>query len=332
MRNYYYEIMKYKDSQLSIQQKLFSNKMGGEFNGKKCECALQNYQDNFVKQIDSNEVEAYFKDNGINWWKGRTPTTHTLSSQIACINHLYSIRTDYDAVLAVARQIDQEIDSVDILYNDKEKWRGYISFEVVSEHDHLNEKRGKNKKLTRGSQCTSIDAVILAHKKDRHVLLAIEWKYVEQYYNEDKSKNQNGKQSGSTRVNNYTGGKNVPESNLIQKSKQLKNLNTYEGSVYFYEPFYQLMRQTLWAEQMVKYRDEEIIKADDYINVHVIPTKNVKLRDKIYKCSNMDLRSTWVQQLNDASKYILISPDKLFETLPCLYNDLKKTLENRYWQ
>ena len=70
-----------------------------------------------------------------------------LSSQIACVNHLYPIRNDQEAVLSVARGIDPAIEGVELLGNDNEAWRGYVSFEVVCATDHLNEKRGRSKKL-----------------------------------------------------------------------------------------------------------------------------------------------------------------------------------------
>ena len=73
--------------------------------------------------------------------------------------------------------------------------------------DHLNEKT-----LTRGSNCTSVDAFIYAvHKGDKKKwLIPIEWKYTEYYYNNDKSnedrkgelKGTNGK--GHERVERYS--------------------------------------------------------------------------------------------------------------------------------
>ncbi len=190
-----------------------------------------------------------------------------LSSQIACINHLFPLRKNRAAVLALAQSIDPKFDSVEVLKNDKGK-DGYISFEVVSATDHLNGKRGHDM-LKRGALCTSIDALILAKREGKHVLLTIEWKYVESYSNEDKSQNKDGRTSGDTRLKRY--------SDLIQNSEQLKSLDNYRGSVYLFEPFYQLMRQTLWAEQMVKHKNNEILKADDYIHAHVVSRGNKEL-------------------------------------------------------
>ena len=321
--------MTYKDSQKEIQEAIFDcSQLGGKFKGKYHPSydrfILKNYKNNFIEQVCYHDVNKYFAENGIGWWGGDVPTTHTLSSQIACINHLFPLRKNREAVLALAQSIDPEFDGVEILENDKGK-DGYISFEVVSATDHLNEKRGQDN-LKRGALCTSIDAVILAKKKDKHVLLTIEWKYVENYGNDDKSKNVEGKTSGDTRLRRYSG--------LIQESEQLKSVDNYRGSVYFFEPFYQLMRQTLWAEQMVKHKKDEVIKADDYIHVHVVPRGNKELLYKKYPCSNgKDMLTTWRGQLMNPNKYVLISPAELFSKLPCdNWTELICNLKKRYWQ
>lgn len=320
----------YKDEQLEKQKDFFrTTKPKCKFEGEGAKPFLENRRDNFAPQIKYEDVIGYFKANNINWWRGNEPTNHVLSSQIACINHLFPIRKSREAVLALAQAIDPEIDGVEILENDKNDTQGYISFEVVSNTDHLNERKNANTKLTRGSQCTSLDAVILAKKSDKKILLAIEWKYVENYYNIDKSKDS----SGQTRLNSYTGSENVHNPKLIQNSKQLEKKGNYKGSVYFFEPFYQLMRQTLWAEQMVKNQDKETIKADDYINVHIIPKDNAELRDRKYKCNNgKDLRTTWTEQLCYKEKYVLISPDELFEKMTGEPDGLKDYLKERYWK
>ena len=317
----------YQNKQVGVQKEIFTpSQLGAVFMGSPRDFVLRKYQDNFVSNVNLNDVLAYFNDNDINWWKGNMPTGHTLSSQIACINHLFPIRKNKEAVLAIAQKIDVEIDGVLLLENDKKHQRGFISFEVVTDKDHLNEKKGKNKALTRGSQCTSIDHVILARKKGKNVILVIEWKYVEHYGNTDKSKNPKGKKSGDTRVNNYAGDKDVSNPNLIQNSHQLKMIEPF--NIYFHEPFYQLMRQTLWAEQLIKFKESETIKADDFIHVHVIPNQNAELKGT-YKCSGRDLESTWKSCLNNPEKYIVISPDELLSNLPKEYTD---KLAIRYWR
>lgn len=318
--------MTYKDRQKVIQKSFFGeSKIGGIYRSRHYDHILLNEKDNFISQEVYNNAIKYFDENGIQWWNGKQPTGNTLSSQIACINHLFPIRNDKEAVLALVQSINPEFDDVEILNNDKVD-AGYISFEVVSEIDHLNEGRGKKNKLSRGSNCTSIDAVILAKKHKKKMLIAIEWKYVETYSNEDKSNN--------PRIRDNYLGNNVNNPNLLQNSKQLKQYNDYKESVYFFEPFYQLMRQTLWAEQMVKHKKEETIQADDYIHVHVAPRGNKELLDKKYPFSEgKDMLTTWKSQLKNPRKYVLISPAEFFSKLSCeKWKDLICYLKARYWQ
>jgi hypothetical protein len=77
---------------------------------------------------------------------------------------------------------------------------------------------------------------------------------------------------------------------LLNKSAQLSSEN---HEIYYFEPFYQLMRQTLWAEQMIAHNETEITKADDYIHLHVIPIENYELLDNTYRCSSQGLEATW---------------------------------------
>lgn len=310
--NSYKEQQRTHQVNLLDEGRLFENKKGGGcFRDQSRNFCLEKDQEkmNLFSTIRDDKVTKYFNDNKITFWSsGKTIPNHLLSSQIACINHLFPIREDYKAVLSIAQQIDPEFNDVVWLENDVEGTRGYISFEVVSAKDHLNEGV-----LTRGSNCTSIDAVIMAKKNGENCLLVIEWKYTESYSNEDKSKGKRGEK----RLNSY--------SDLIKNSVYLnKEQTSYKGSVYFHEPFYQLMRQTLWAEQMVNLASEEILKADSFIHVHVVPEGNKKLLDK-------DIVDKWNECLTDKGKenYILISPKSLLKGIK--NTELKDYLEERYW-
>ena len=65
-----------------------------------------NFAPGIIEDIGANENAIdYFKLNDITWWRGIKPTGHILSSQIACINHLFPIRNDPDAVLAMLNTI-----------------------------------------------------------------------------------------------------------------------------------------------------------------------------------------------------------------------------------
>ena len=174
-----------------------------------------------------------------------------------------------------------------------------------------------------------MDAFIYAkHKDDSIWLIPIEWKYTEHYANLDKSnedrqgeeKGSNGK--GQERVRRYSA--------LTDASLQLKGLDSYYGSIYYQEPFYQLMRQTLWAENVVKLKEEKL-KADNYMHIHVIPSANKDLLDKKYSVSGMGMEETWRSMLTNQSKYIIVDPQKLLEPIKDKYPELVSYLKKRYW-
>lgn len=266
-----------------------------------------------------NDVIKYFKQNSIKWWGGKEPTGHVLSSQIACINHLFQIRNDKDAVLTIINNVSNSFIDVMPIVTDKFN-PAYIQFEAVSDHNNLREEN-----LSRGNNCTSIDALILAlHKDGSKWLIPVEWKYTEYYHNQNKAiegfKVDPVNCKGEVRKRRYT--------DLINKSIQLKSV---DHACFYYEPFYQLMRQTLWAEQMILNKESETIKADYFLHLHVIPEENKDLLMKKYKCSGADMETTWRNQLKDQSKYQIISPKALLHGIDSTkYQRLLEYLSVRY--
>ncbi|GHU56982.1 hypothetical protein AGMMS49975_21480 [Clostridia bacterium] len=148
----------------------------------------------------------------------------------ADINRLLPIRQNKDAVLSLLKSVSDDLIYV---FPIAEQMSGYIMFEAVGGvMNLLNEVEN-----THGSNCTSVDALIYAlHKDGRRILVPIEWKYTEAYGNEDKSIGE----KGNTRKTRYC--------DLIANSKYL---NSNVLSCCWFEPFYQLMRQTLWTEQIL---------------------------------------------------------------------------------
>ena len=111
-------------------------------------------------------------------------------------------------------------------------------------------------------------------------------------------------------------------SNLINNSKQLK-YDDYKSSIYFQYEFYQLIRQTLLAEQMIENKDDESIKADDFLHLAVISNKNKSMLSSVYKISNMNLEDTWRNVLNDNSKFMIIDNKKIIEALETLLQSIE---------
>jgi hypothetical protein len=297
--------------------------LGGSIKGKERDFSLKDWKQNLWDKIRDDAI-TYFDKNGIDWHIFARQG-HILSSQVCCINHLFPIRNDKENTLRLAKAVCTEF--IDVLpINTDEYSPGYIQFESVSDIDHLNEGTP-----TRGKNCTSVDALIYAvHKNGKKYLIPIEWKYTENYNGEDKSIED---RLGEPKGNELRGQERLKRySNLIDDSKFLKNLSAYRNSIYFFEPFYQLMRQTLWAEQMIKHKNDERIKADDYIHIHIIPNENYKLLYKTYKLSEKPLRESWLDNLKDKERYVIISPkDFMINIDKNKYSNLLNYLQIRYW-
>ena len=312
----------------------------GNFKGKPYPFVLQQKNNVFTNLYEPirNKALAYFSENKIAWWAGKLPTGHVLSSQIACVNYLMAIRKDPVAVLALINAVRTQFKEVLPIPCDTDE--SYIAFEAVSKSDHLNEDGP-----TRGSNCTSVDALVYAKDNNGEKwIIPIEWKYTESYddcNSADKSnegitykKETNPKKEpkGKVRLDRY--------STLIKKSKQLRSVPTFvngddyelQGSIYFYEPFYQLMRQTLWAEQMIEHKDTEDIKAYHYLHLHIIPSQDTDLLDKKYRQSKgNNLEDTWRACLVDQSKYVIVDPQHFISPVKDMYPDLWDYLSKRYF-
>lgn len=258
--------------------------------------------------------------NAVAWWGGKKPTGHVLSSQIACINHLFQIRNDKEAVLSLLRSVSKNFTDVLPITTDNYS-PAFIQFESVSDGNNLNEGAS-----TRGSNCTSVDALIYAVHNDGTLwLIPIEWKYTEFYSNQNKAtegcKQNPEKCRGEVRKKRY--------SDLINHSGQLKS---EDHACFYFEPFYQLMRQTLWAEGIIRNSANETLKATNYMHIHVIPSENGDLLKKKYPCSKLGMEETWRAHLVDQSKYLIITPEKFLSEIDSeKYEKLLTYLGRRYW-
>lgn len=304
---------------------------------------LYNWQDKDSVQ----RVKEYFKDNKIKWWncyydapKGQKPdglniTRHLVSSQLACINHLFFIKHDKEAVLSIINGIkDMPVKFKDVMNIPCDKGSyNYIAFEVVASKDYLHEKD-----LKRGEFCTSVDAFVYAlDENNERWLIPIEWKYTEKYERDDLSiesnhhKEPGNESKGKTRLSRYC---NTKGDNLIGNSKQLKSLPDYKHSIYFQEPFYQLMRQTLWAECICRNKDEKVLPAEHFVHIHVCPKDNKELLKKWYAevTSKQSMEEAWREMLSNQSLYHLVDPRELMQPIANTYLELYKYLNDRYWQ
>lgn len=313
--------MSYKEEQrikaIKLRNILFDDEGGGLHNGRAYDFVLQNPKRNLWHKIRHESIE-FFKKYGIEWHKGNNeqnatnPEGHLLSSNIACINHLFYLRQRQDLVTLVLKNIDNRIE------NAEEIDEGYVTFEIIGKDNYLGEKSHK-----RGALSTSIDAAMLGRKKDgKNILVLIEWKYTESY-----SSTNLHKPAHDTIYKPLLEEKNCP--------LQIQDISNNNFDVLYYEPFYQLMRQTLLGWKMVENND---YNCDEFVHVHVIPDENIELLNNVtspyLKKYGNTICEAWKGVLKNPDKYIIISPEHLLEPIKHLpeVNNLFGYLSKRYWE
>ena len=195
-------------------------------------------------------------------------------------------------------QFDEVLPS--LIDNDE---HSYISFEFALDNDKLLGENDKGWK--RGTLCTSIDVMIMARKGENKWLIPIEWKYTETYSETDLT--------NKKRIERYA--------HLIETSKRLQVPDDgIAHSIYFIEPNYELMRQTLLCEQLIRTG-----YADDFFHINIIPSKHTELRKAV--------ETGFITMLNDKTKFKIVDSKDLLAPIKenNLYPELIDYLEKRYW-
>ena len=294
-----------REKVIKNRNSFFKDPGNGMFLGKKREFVLKDPYLNLWESIREDAIE-YFDKNSIPWWdgNGKLPSGHLLSSQVACVNHLYFIRQRKDLATAILKNIDNEITGA-LIVDD-----GYTEFEFIGSKPFLGEKS-----FTRGANCTSVDAVMIGeNKKGKRKFFLIEWKYTEHYAPHSKYIRQRAE---------------IYDPLIINKESPFIELKPEK---FYYEPFYQLMRQTLLGWKLVEHND---YGCTDYYTVHVIPKENYELLSNITSPGlyGNTISESWKSVLKEPDKYMTIAPNDLLS--PCF--EMVDTqswllyLRKRYW-
>lgn len=291
---------------IEIRDELFRDFGGGVFRNKKREFVLNNAILNLWEGI-REDAQDYFSKNKIAWWMGgenNEPTGHLLSSQVACLNHLYPVSQRKDLATAILKNIDQRI--VEAVIADD----GFVDFEVVGSKNYLGEKSH-----SRGANSTSVDAIMVGKKEDgKNVLFLIEWKYTEDYREENK----------------YIPQRYEIYNTLLRESNCPIRIDAYEAL--YYEPFYQLMRQTLLGWKMVGNNE---YACDEFVHLHIIPKENKELLDRVTspKLKGKSMSVAWKNVLKEKQRYLVISPNDFMSPIYSCQDtkSIVSYLQARYW-
>lgn len=273
---------KEKERYKEIKAKLFSSeaKQSGFYNKIEREfCLADEYSYENLYQGIRDSAITYFLIRGIPWHDGlkagHLPSNHLCCSQSCCVNFLFPMVKRSDLVKSVFSLYYPEIAEVLPIVEDKPLTGGtspFFAFEWTGnpDGDYLNEGKRKGRKPTRGANFTSADFVIRFREKDGRIHIVLgEWKYTEEYGRSNKG---SGAQ-GDVRRKTYTqffkkkGG-------VFSANEDLDRL--YDGL--FYEPFYQLMRLQLLAQEMEVNKE---MGADTVSVLHISPEANVGFRKNV---------------------------------------------------
>lgn len=276
-----------------------------------------------LHQTFRDRTLTYFAKHKIKWWSsnydvGRPdlgpddvglPTGHLNSSQVAAINHLEPARLDQ----SVAAQILTTIDGALVEPVAVEDC-GFVAYEWIGKENYLKEPGAR----TRGAQVTSLDALMCGQREDgTRVVVAIEWKYLESYG--AKARDRSARQTD--RVEIYRPLLQDPASPI--KVEEPRDL--------FFDPYEQLMRQTLLAWQMVVHGE---FGASDWIHVHIVPEANLALRGRsgaAPKLIGETMADAWRSALEKPDRYrLLTASDLLARVRSDRWGEWRAWLRDRY--
>lgn len=304
--------MTYREDQrqkaVQIRDAMFRDPGSGTFYGKERDFVLKDPSLNLWDGI-REDAKEYFKQYEISWWMGSAddPTGHLLSSQVACLNHLYYFRQRKDIATAILKRLKPEIVEALVVGS------GFVEFEYIGEKQYLKEKA-----FTRGANCTSVDAVMLGvTSQGERTLFLIEWKYTEMYGGDDLYIDERAK---------------VYDSLITHRDGPFAS--GIDQKAFYFEPFYQMMRQTLLGWLFEQHRE---LDCDACMNIHVIPRGNTELTRSItsplLRDLGRDLHDVWTKVLKQPKKYLQVDPSSLLEGVKSIADTRSwlTYLQRRYW-
>jgi hypothetical protein len=246
---------------------------------------------------------AYFAKYAIKWHDGQAskPSNHLCSSQVCCVNFLFPFHDQPDALAKLLRPVYPDLARMLPIENGQ-----YVAFEWIGQDNYLREKISRNGKRTRGANFTSADAAVMFERTDgKRQFVLIEWKYTEAY---------NSKQSlavaksGTDRREIYRWLYNRADCPLDKDV-----LPTFDAL--FYEPFYQLMRQQLLANEMEKERE---LGAHVVSVLHIEPAQNrefQRVTSSELECLGETVTGVWQRLVREQDRFTSISTETLFGEL-----------------
>lgn len=253
---------------------LFSDKAqsNGNYRGiPRAFCLADGYSAENLHESIREDAIRYFTNRDIPWHDGsnrrRLPSNHLCCSQSCCINFLYPMTVSAPLLTIVFKQIYPDLLEPLRVDMDQPLSNGvypYMAFEWIGVEDYLGETKRKGRTRTRGANFTSADFIFRFRRKDQKVQIVLgEWKYTEEYHRQYKGI--------EVRKQNYYSAFHKHGGVFEASSEDL-----YDSL--FYDPFYQLMRLQLLAQEMEINKEMD---ADMVSVLHVCPEANIEFRERV---------------------------------------------------
>lgn len=245
------------------------------------------------------ETLAYFDRHSIKWHDGRNgePSNHMCDSQVCCVNFLSPFSDKPEALADLLRFVYSDLVEMIPIEDGR-----FVAFEWIGEENYLEEILSGKRKRSRGALFTSADAAVMFANADggKHFVL-IEWKYTESYSPSCLKISA----SGRDRTQIY---RRLYEAEDCPLSRQL--IPQFEGL--FYEPFYQLMRQQLLANEMEKAHE---LGADLVGVLHIAPAQNhdfLRITSPELQGFGNSATTVWSKLVRSSGKFHSIYAEQLF--------------------
>jgi hypothetical protein len=258
------------------------------------ECA----EENLLPAIRAT-ITDYFKRYEIKWHDGqdRRPSNHMCGSQVCCVNFLFPFANKPDALAVLLKPVYPELAHMLPIENGQD-----VAHEWIGQQNYLGEKISRNGKRTRGANFASADAAVMFQRTDgQRQIVLIEWKYTESY----GSTSLKFSASGTDRTKIYA--------LLLDRTDcPIKRESIPAWETLFYEPFYQFMRQQLFAYEMERAHE---LKADVVSVLHIAPAHNVDFK----RVTAPQLRSlgdsavdVWKKLVRIPDRFVSVTDEDLF--------------------
>jgi len=258
------------------------------------------------------EAITYFRQRGITWHDGRPddygngrglPSNHLCCSQSACVNTLWPMTRRPDLLLRAFRPFLPDMDQVLPFEADEplpDGTKPFLAFEWIGTQNYLGEVGNRS----RGANATSADFAFRFRRYDGRIQLVLgEWKYTEYYGKTTKPK--------ETQLRVY-------RQAFERWQSAWPGLPEYRS--FFAEPFYQLMRLTLLAQEMERARAEGEGEMDaDVVSVLiVVPKANREYQERftvpVFGQYGQTVSAAWAH-LAPADRFLSLSTESLLTVI-----------------